>query len=184
MNTAYEWVIPLFEEFISFLVNVLNSTWMLKKVFTPDKGYCRYRDRNNCGIISHSVAERWLNFSRSMWCFLLTPTTPAIPQIFQIKTLYHSFVTTNYIHLCRWNIQLAFFPLRVFLMQPYVSKARPKRTEGCSTVSFKYIYLLQLSVLLIIGSLIIKYGDYGRRLRFNMLCLCEFLYRICWMNVM
>ena len=25
-------------------------------------------------------------------------------------------------------------------MQPYVSKARPKRTEGCRTVSFKYLF--------------------------------------------
>ena len=125
---------------------------MLKKVFTPDKGYCRYRDRNNCGIISHSVAERWLNFSRSMRCFLLIPThplppphpPPAIPQIFQIKTLFVSrFITHSSRQIKFTSVDETFswhsFRL-VFLMQPYVSKARPKRTEGCGTVSFKYLF--------------------------------------------
>ena len=193
MNTALEWVITsVFQEFFSYLVTVLNSTRMLKKAFTPDKGYCRYRDRNNCGIISHSVAERWLNFSRSMRCFLLIPThpppgpPPAIPQIFQIKTLFVSrFITHSSRQIKFTSVDETFslhsFRSEFFLCNHTYQKQGRNALKGAGLFHLN-IYLLQWNVFLIIGSL--KYGDYGLRLRFNMLCLCEFLYRICWMNVM
>ena len=132
---------------------------MLKKVFTPDKGYCRYRDRNNCDIISHSVAERWLNFSRSMRCFLLINThpqpPPAIPQIFQIKTLFVSrFITHNSSRQIKFTsvdetFSLHSFRSEFFLCNPTYQKQGRNALKGAGLFHLN-IYLLQLSVFLII----------------------------------
>lgn len=71
MNTAYESVIPFFIQRIHFIlsnlfyscleVNEYSKKYLHKIRDTEDS-----LDRKNCGIISHSVAERRLNLSRSM----------------------------------------------------------------------------------------------------------------------
>ena len=130
---------------------------MLKKVFTPEKGYCRYRDRNNCGIISHSVAERWLNFSRSTRCFLLINThpqpPPAIPQIFQIKTLFVSrFITHSSRQITFTSVDETFswhsFRSEFFLCNHTYQKQGRNALKGAGLFHLN-IYLLQLSVFLI-----------------------------------